>query len=127
MDDVYENIHDYNSSRKRKILIIFGEMIADIMTNEKFQATIKQLFIDLFEKRVFSYKGKISKTKEINKSAGQLDENNFFRDIENESEGIKYELFEKSFKISVPTVLAKRLSETNNKKKNITLVNVTKH
>ena len=127
MDDVYENIHDYNSSRKRKILIIFGEMITDIVTNEKFQATIKQLFIDLFEKRVFSYKGKISKTKEINKSAGQLDENNFFRDIENESEGINYELFEKSFKISVPTVLAKTLSETNNKKKNITLVNVTKH
>ena len=33
MDDVYENIHDYNSSRKRKILIVFDDMIADIMTN----------------------------------------------------------------------------------------------
>ena len=32
MDDVYENIHDYNPSRKRKILIIFDDMIADIMT-----------------------------------------------------------------------------------------------
>ena len=31
MDDVYENIHDYNSNRKRKILIIFDDMIADIM------------------------------------------------------------------------------------------------
>ena len=28
MDDVYENIHDYNSSRKRKILIVFDDMIA---------------------------------------------------------------------------------------------------
>ena len=45
MDDVYENIHDYKSSRKRKILIVFDDMIADIMTNEKFQAIIKQLFI----------------------------------------------------------------------------------
>ena len=35
MDDVYENIHDCNSSRKRKILIVFVDMIADIMTNKK--------------------------------------------------------------------------------------------
>ena len=33
MDDVYENINDYNLNRKRKILI---DMIADIMTNQKF-------------------------------------------------------------------------------------------
>ena len=45
MDDVYENIDDYNSSRKRKILIVFDDMIADIMTNKKFQAMIKELFI----------------------------------------------------------------------------------
>ena len=32
MDDVYKNIDDYNSNRKRKILIIFDDMIADIMT-----------------------------------------------------------------------------------------------
>ena len=45
MDDVYENIHDYNPSRKRKILIVFDDMIADIMSNKKFQAIIKELFI----------------------------------------------------------------------------------
>ena len=45
MDDVYENIIDYNPSRKRKSLIVFGDMIADIMTNKKFQAIIKELFI----------------------------------------------------------------------------------
>ena len=45
MDDVYENIHDYNSSRKRKILIVFDDMIADIMTNNEFKAIIKELFI----------------------------------------------------------------------------------
>ena len=45
MDDVYENIHDYNSSRKRKILIVFDYMTTDIMTNKKFQAITKELFI----------------------------------------------------------------------------------
>ena len=45
MDDVYENIHDYNSSRKRKILIVFDYMITDIMKNKKFQAIVKELFI----------------------------------------------------------------------------------
>ena len=45
MDDVYENIDDYNPNRKRKILIIFDDMIVDIMTNKKFQAIIKELFI----------------------------------------------------------------------------------
>ena len=39
-DDVYENIDDYNPSRKRKILTVFHDMIADIMTN-KFQPIIK--------------------------------------------------------------------------------------
>ena len=41
MDDVYENIHDYNSNRKRKILIVFDDMIADIMTNKRFQFITK--------------------------------------------------------------------------------------
>ena len=45
MDDIYQNINDYNPSRKRKILIVFDDMIADIMTNKKFQAIIKELFI----------------------------------------------------------------------------------
>ena len=35
MDEVYENIDGYNPSRKRKILIAFDDMIADIMTNNK--------------------------------------------------------------------------------------------
>ena len=45
MDDVYKNIDDYNPSRKRKILITFDDMIADIMKNKKFQSIIKKLFI----------------------------------------------------------------------------------
>ena len=45
MDDIYQNINDYNPSRKRKVLIIFDDMIADIMSNKKFQEIIKELFI----------------------------------------------------------------------------------
>ena len=45
MNDIYENIDDYNPNRKRKIIIIFDDLILDIMTNKKFQAIIKELFI----------------------------------------------------------------------------------
>ena len=45
MDDVYENINDYNPIRKRKKLIVFDNIIADIMNNKNFQAIIKELFI----------------------------------------------------------------------------------
>ena len=45
MYDVYENINDYNPSRKRKILIVFDDMISDIMTNKEFKAIIREFFI----------------------------------------------------------------------------------
>ena len=45
MDDVYDNIDDYNPKRKKKSLIVFDDMIADIMTNKNFSSTIKELFI----------------------------------------------------------------------------------
>ena len=45
MGDVYEDIDEYNPVRKRKVLIVFDDMIADIMTNKKFQAIFKELFI----------------------------------------------------------------------------------
>ena len=40
MDNSYNNIDDYNPARKRRILIVFDDMIADIMNNKKFQAII---------------------------------------------------------------------------------------
>ena len=45
MDDVYENIDDYNPIKKIKNLIVFDDMFADIMSNKKFQAVMKELFI----------------------------------------------------------------------------------
>ena len=45
MDDVFDDIDGYNLARKRKILIVFDDMIADIVTNKKFQAAVEELFI----------------------------------------------------------------------------------
>ena len=45
MNNVYEDIDNYNPKRDKKVLIVFNDMIADIMKNKKFLAIIKKLFI----------------------------------------------------------------------------------
>ena len=40
-----EDINNYNKNRDKKVLIMFDEMIADIMRNEKFKAIVKEHFI----------------------------------------------------------------------------------
>ena len=35
MDDVYKNIEEHNPNKKRKILIVFDDMIADMLNNKK--------------------------------------------------------------------------------------------
>ena len=45
MNDIFINIDDYNKQRKRKVLIIFNDMIADIISSKNFKAIIKELFI----------------------------------------------------------------------------------
>ena len=34
MNNIYKNIEEYNSNRKRKILIVFDDMIADMYSNK---------------------------------------------------------------------------------------------
>ena len=41
MDDVYDDIDEYNATRT--ILIVFDDIIADIMSNKKVQAVVKEL------------------------------------------------------------------------------------
>ena len=41
MNDVLEGINNYNKNRDKKVLIIFDDMIADIMRSEKFKAIVK--------------------------------------------------------------------------------------
>ena len=45
MNDVLENINNYNKNRDKKVLIIFDDMIADIMRSKKSKAIVKELFI----------------------------------------------------------------------------------
>ena len=45
MNDVLEDINNYNKNRDKKVLIIFDDMIADIMRSEKFKAIVKEIFI----------------------------------------------------------------------------------
>ena len=45
MDDIYKNIEEYNPNRKRKILIVFDDMIADIVRNKKLNPIIIESFI----------------------------------------------------------------------------------
>ena len=34
MDDIYKNIEEHNPNKKRKILVIFDDMIADMLSNK---------------------------------------------------------------------------------------------
>ena len=45
MNDVLDDINNYNKNRDKKVLIIFDDVIADIVKSEKFKAIVKELFI----------------------------------------------------------------------------------
>ena len=44
MDDVLDDIDNYNKNRDKKVLIVFDDMIADIEYNKNFKRIIKELF-----------------------------------------------------------------------------------
>ena len=45
MQDVYKNIENYNTIQKCKILIVFDDMIANMINNEKLNQVVTELFI----------------------------------------------------------------------------------
>ena len=45
MDDMYKNIEEYNPNKKRKIFIVFDNMIADMLDNKKLNPIVIELFI----------------------------------------------------------------------------------
>ena len=45
MQDVYKNTEDYSPIKKRKILIVFDDMIADMIDNNKLNPIVTELFI----------------------------------------------------------------------------------
>ena len=45
MNDVYKNIEDNNLNKKRTILIVFDDMIVDMLINKKLNLVVTELFI----------------------------------------------------------------------------------
>ena len=45
MHDVYKNIEDYNPGKNRNVLIVFDDMIADMINNKKLDLIVTELFI----------------------------------------------------------------------------------
>ena len=45
MNDVYKNIKEYKIDKERKILIVFDDVIADMINNKKLNSIITELFI----------------------------------------------------------------------------------
>ena len=40
MDDIYKSIEEYNPNKKRKILIVFDDMIDDMLNNKKLNPVV---------------------------------------------------------------------------------------
>ena len=45
MDDIYKNIEEYDPNKKSKILIVFDDMIADMLSNKKRNPIVTELII----------------------------------------------------------------------------------
>ena len=45
MQDVYKNINEYNIDKERKILIVFDDMIADMINNKNLNSKVTDLFL----------------------------------------------------------------------------------
>ena len=45
MDNIYKNTEEYKPSRKREMLVVFDDMIADMLNNKKFNSVVSELFI----------------------------------------------------------------------------------
>ena len=44
MQDVYKYLEEYNPGKKRKILIFFDDIIADMINNKKLNSIVTELF-----------------------------------------------------------------------------------
>ena len=45
IDDVYKNLEDCNPTRKKRMLIVFDDMIADMESNEKLSTKVTELLL----------------------------------------------------------------------------------
>ena len=45
VDDVYENMKDYNPTRKKRVLIVFDDMTADVESKKKKSSLVAKMFL----------------------------------------------------------------------------------
>ena len=45
MDNIYNNVEEYNPNKKRKIYIVLGDMIVDMLSNKSLNPVVTELFI----------------------------------------------------------------------------------
>ena len=45
IDDVCENLEDYNPAKKRRVLLVFDDMLADTESNKKIKSLVTELFL----------------------------------------------------------------------------------
>ena len=45
VDDIYENLEGYNPTKKRKLFVVFDDMIAEMEPNTKLSPIVPELFI----------------------------------------------------------------------------------
>ena len=51
MQDVYKNIEDYNPRKNRKVLIVFDDMIADMIKNKKLNAIVLFIYRIVYQRQ----------------------------------------------------------------------------
>ena len=44
-DDVYEDLEDYNPTKKRKVLLVFDDMIVEMEANKKLSPIVTELLL----------------------------------------------------------------------------------
>ena len=47
MQDVYKNINEYNIDKERKILIVFDDMIVDMINEKKLNSIVTEFLLEV--------------------------------------------------------------------------------
>ena len=55
MNNIYKNIEEYNLNKKRKILVIFDYMIADMLSNKTLNQIVTELFIRAIKLNIYLF------------------------------------------------------------------------
>ena len=55
MNNIYKNIEEYNLNKKRRILVIFDYMIADMLSDKILNQIVTELFIRAIKLNIYLF------------------------------------------------------------------------